>query len=783
MLINIMATKCLPLFFHINTLFTFSYKLKLAQVIRTMWSDTQLNASASSAAADVTPNGTLEFPRTTIMPAGVANSDASTPEEDAPSVASRSAAGMVVWSIVLSIIIVIAVLGNLLVIVCVRHTARLRAEKSNMFLVNLSITDVGSACVVMTSSLHAMAADRWHLGAFWCDLVCGANYAFIIVSMLTLCFISLDRYAAVVYALRYHTWVTRRKIRVLIGWAWFQGICFGLAPVLAHWVRYDYWEVVCAIVWHKDSSNTLTYVSVAFVLCFLLPGLVLAVAYCKIIKVAKAQNNIHPHDTNLKPRLGVIRSDIMTSAGDTADRPGISIISEDQALVSSQHKNGQAKVSIQDRHAVCSKNTTFEPFPRRGSSPKLCTSALQNDSQDSRQEASDFDPPCPKMLTSEGLNGFLTSKDHMQWTPEQYKDTACNGSSRIEENNGYRASLDNIKAGYPGKPVDQQKRPAFRVFKLRSFSAPISPNCIGETEHGDNVLEQQEHIFAVGSQPTEAKQAHRACGKSLSLPTAISSDQSVSTHYATYRYGFEPNTAQTSIYLETTVSNTASLSDQSCDSFKGCGRFEAWKEDDDQCLDTQVVSMHAPDNTEGSTGTSMSPTTFISPSVDSVASSRKQKAISPILRLGSESSCHFSAIPGSPQSATGLPANGNASSQDQSTTAAETNGLKRQRNYSTSSKAVKSLLIVVLAFFICMTPFSITKLYKVLFPKPDSLPGYVNLVATIFQYCSSVINPLIYGIFRRDFQRAFLLIFKRALVKLRLRDSLDGNTDTFLASH
>ena len=112
--------------------------------------------------------------------------------------------------------------------------------------------------------------------------VCGANYMFIIVSMLTLCFISLDRYAAVEYALRYHSWVTRRKIGILVAWAWFQGFCFGLAPVLADWVRYDYWEVVCAIVWHEDAANTLTYVIVAFAVCFLLPGVILSIAYCKV---------------------------------------------------------------------------------------------------------------------------------------------------------------------------------------------------------------------------------------------------------------------------------------------------------------------------------------------------------------------------------------------------------------------------------------------------------------------------------------------------------------------
>ena len=136
------------------------------------WSVSPPNATLSTAAADVAPNGTLDYSTTAIMTTVTFNSSATaSPDERTTTLGSRSTAEMVVWSILLTLIIVIAILGNLLVIVCVRNTARLRSEKSNMFLVNLSITDVGSACVVMTSSLHAMAADQWHLGSVWCDLV------------------------------------------------------------------------------------------------------------------------------------------------------------------------------------------------------------------------------------------------------------------------------------------------------------------------------------------------------------------------------------------------------------------------------------------------------------------------------------------------------------------------------------------------------------------------------------------------------------------------------------
>ena len=73
---------------------------------------------------------------------------------------------------------------------------------------------------------------------------------------------------------------------------------------------------------------------------------------------------------------------------------------------------------------------------------------------------------------------------------------------------------------------------------------------------------------------------------------------------------------------------------------------------------------------------------------------------------------------------------------------------------------MRSLLIVMLAYFVCLTPFSVTKLYKVIVSNPSELPGYASLLATFFQYLSSVVNPLIYGLFRRDFQKAFLYLLR-----------------------
>ncbi|XP_041372126.1 octopamine receptor 1-like [Gigantopelta aegis] len=87
--------------------------------------------------------------------------------------------------------------------------------------------------------------------------------------------------------------------------------------------------------------------------------------------------------------------------------------------------------------------------------------------------------------------------------------------------------------------------------------------------------------------------------------------------------------------------------------------------------------------------------------------------------------------------------------------------LSTTENYSVSRRAIISLLVVVVMFLICMAPFSVTKLYNVTVSKENSLPRYIYLIASLAAFLSSAVNPLIYGILRKDFKEAFDILLKR----------------------
>ena len=197
---------------------------------------------------------------------------------------------VVLLSATLLFIIITAFLGNLMVIYAIYQTPRLREQINYIFLINLGVSDLCNSILVMTTSLVMAATNGRHVPVHWCRFNCMANYELIIVSMLTLAGISIDRYQAIMHPFEYSTRMTQGKVLVMVLYPWLQGLAFALAPVAMDWIEYDYAEVVCAISWQREKQQAVYYVIVAFIICFLAPGLVMLFAYISIMREVKRSN-------------------------------------------------------------------------------------------------------------------------------------------------------------------------------------------------------------------------------------------------------------------------------------------------------------------------------------------------------------------------------------------------------------------------------------------------------------------------------------------------------------
>lgn len=189
--------------------------------------------------------------------------------------------------IILFFFILMAFLGNIAVIYAAIVTPQPREQYSNLFIINLAITDMSNSCLVMTTSFVCLVADVIYIHPIWCNVVCALNYTLIVGSMLTLSFISIDRYVAVIHPLSYKQIMTRNKILVMIMYAWFQGFAFGLTPIILNWNHYDYWEVVCAVDWQNEKEQIIYFVSVGITICFFIPGLIIIFCYSHIYIVKR----------------------------------------------------------------------------------------------------------------------------------------------------------------------------------------------------------------------------------------------------------------------------------------------------------------------------------------------------------------------------------------------------------------------------------------------------------------------------------------------------------------
>ena len=123
----------------------------------------------------------------------------------------------------LSVIFLLAVAGNSLVCFVVFRFKHLRSVP-NVLIVNLSLIDLLNALVNMPlfASFYIVRADVFT--GKWVSYVFSSLHNFVIyLNVLSLLVIMVDRYGAIAYGLRYHTWKTKGKACVVIGLIWATG--------------------------------------------------------------------------------------------------------------------------------------------------------------------------------------------------------------------------------------------------------------------------------------------------------------------------------------------------------------------------------------------------------------------------------------------------------------------------------------------------------------------------------------------------------------------------------
>lgn len=137
--------------------------------------------------------------------------------------------------IVMVIIIVVAVLGNSLVIVSIYLHRRLHCP-ANYLLVSLASADLLVALCAMTFNLSVELLNGvWIFGNIMCDLWNSFDVYFSTVSILHLCSISVDRYYAIVRPLEYPLTMTNNMLTYMLCQAWIAPVLISFLPIFLGW--------------------------------------------------------------------------------------------------------------------------------------------------------------------------------------------------------------------------------------------------------------------------------------------------------------------------------------------------------------------------------------------------------------------------------------------------------------------------------------------------------------------------------------------------------------------
>ena len=125
----------------------------------------------------------------------------------------------VVVELIVFIFITLATLtGNSLVVISVIKFRHLRTN-TNFILLSLALTDLSMMLIMVLNAVTTVKGE-WIFGEWCCKAVASIGLTLSFISILHLCFLSVDRYIAIHKPLRYQFIVTRRRVITFLSLIW-----------------------------------------------------------------------------------------------------------------------------------------------------------------------------------------------------------------------------------------------------------------------------------------------------------------------------------------------------------------------------------------------------------------------------------------------------------------------------------------------------------------------------------------------------------------------------------
>ncbi|KAK2145451.1 hypothetical protein LSH36_681g03011 [Paralvinella palmiformis] len=187
--------------------------------------------------------------------------------------------------------ILLAVVGNVVMILAVLKTPYLRTV-TNLFTINLAVSDLGIALLVMPMFVASMALGRDAVASPipvpLCEATAFVTILLLLVSIATLSGISLDRYFSICHPLRYPREVTPRRVYGTIVYVWIQSVLLSASP-LAGWGRYKFRPQTIPIC-NPEWTGDVGFSAFLAIVGLIIPFSAMLFSYIRIIQEARKQS-------------------------------------------------------------------------------------------------------------------------------------------------------------------------------------------------------------------------------------------------------------------------------------------------------------------------------------------------------------------------------------------------------------------------------------------------------------------------------------------------------------
>ncbi|KAM4719514.1 alpha-1A adrenergic receptor [Anableps anableps] len=188
----------------------------------------------------------------------------------------------VVLGVVLVVFFLFGVLGNILVILSVLLHHQWRSV-THYFIANLAAADLLLSSAVLPFSATSEALGRWVFGRAFCNVWAALDVLCCTASILSLCVISIDRYLAVSYPLRYPAIATGRRGLTAVAALWGLSAAISVGPLFG-WKEPDPEdETECRITQEPG------YALFSALGSFYIPLAIILAMYCQVYTVARRE--------------------------------------------------------------------------------------------------------------------------------------------------------------------------------------------------------------------------------------------------------------------------------------------------------------------------------------------------------------------------------------------------------------------------------------------------------------------------------------------------------------